>query len=59
MGRAGFITFLQSIAGKPFAQQEQALEQLINQKLEKVEQRDDITVVGFEIGRNVEGRIKL
>ena|GEM_PF-3459765 len=57
MGRTAFVSFLQSIAGKPFYQQKQAVEQLVANKLEKVEQRDDITVVGFEMGWNLEGRI--
>jgi len=57
MGRTAFVSFLKSIAGKPFYQQKQAGEQLVAGKLENVEQRDDITVVGFEIGWNLEGRI--
>ncbi len=57
IGRTGFVSLLQRIAGKPFAEQEQILEQHIAESLRKVEQLDDITVVGFEIGEKLEGRI--
>jgi serine phosphatase RsbU (regulator of sigma subunit) len=57
IGRTGFVSLLQRIAGKPFAEQEQIVEQLIAERVKKVEQRDDITVIGFEIGEEFEGRI--
>ncbi|AGX87904.1 cache domain-containing protein [Candidatus Symbiobacter mobilis] len=57
MGRSGFIKLLQSLAGQPFAVQEQTVEQLITTSLAQVQQRDDITVVGFEMGGSLKGRI--
>jgi serine phosphatase RsbU (regulator of sigma subunit) len=57
LGRTGFVNLLQGIAGNPFAEQEQAVEQFIAKRLKHVEQRDDITVVSFEIGKSLEGRI--
>lgn len=59
IGRTGFVKLLLSIAGKPFAIQEQLVEQHIVDRLKYVEQRDDITVVGFELGERIEGRIGL
>ncbi|MEI7996812.1 MAG: SpoIIE family protein phosphatase, partial [Methylococcaceae bacterium] len=50
IGRTGFKNLLKSIAGRSFREQEQVLEQVISDRLKNVEQRDDITVVGFEIG---------
>jgi serine phosphatase RsbU (regulator of sigma subunit) len=57
IGRTGFTSLLKSIAGKPFSEQELIVEQHIAERLSNVEQRDDITVVGFEIGEKLEGRI--
>ncbi|AGX87905.1 cache domain-containing protein [Candidatus Symbiobacter mobilis] len=59
MGRGGFVRLLQSLAGQSFAAQEQTVEQLIATSLKQVEQRDDITVVGFEIGNYLKGTIGL
>jgi len=49
LGRKGFISFLETIAGKSLTVQKQKVEELISTRLTKVEQRDDITVMGFEI----------
>ncbi len=49
MGRTAFTRFLQSMAGWPLPEQKQAVEELIAGRLSKVEQRDDITVIGFQI----------
>jgi serine phosphatase RsbU (regulator of sigma subunit) len=57
LGRTGFVNLLQRIAGSPFAEQEQAVEQFIAERVKHVEQRDDITMVSFEIGKSLEGRI--
>jgi serine phosphatase RsbU (regulator of sigma subunit) len=57
IGRTGFVNVLKSVAGKSFAEQEREVERIIAERLAKVEQRDDITVVGFEIGEKLEGRI--
>jgi serine phosphatase RsbU (regulator of sigma subunit)/HAMP domain-containing protein len=57
IGRTGFVNLLKSIAGKPFPEQQVNVEQHITEQLKNVEQRDDITVVGFEIGEKLEGRI--
>ncbi len=57
LGRTGFVNLLQRIAGSPFAEQEKAVEQFIAERVKHVEQRDDITVVSFEIGKSLEGRI--
>ncbi|MHC1762380.1 MAG: cache domain-containing protein [Negativicutes bacterium] len=49
MGRTVFVNFLRTIAGMPLIRQKQAVEGLIAEMLAKVEQRDDITVIGFEL----------
>lgn len=59
IGRTGFINLLKLVAGKSFYEQQHAVEQHIAERLGNVEQRDDITVVGFEIGEKLEGRIGL
>ncbi|HIJ80301.1 MAG TPA: SpoIIE family protein phosphatase [Desulfuromonadales bacterium] len=50
IGRTGFVRLLQNIAGKSFAERETAVVQIIAERLQHVEQRDDITVIGFELG---------
>jgi serine phosphatase RsbU (regulator of sigma subunit) len=57
IGRTGFINLLKLVAGKSFYEQQHAVEQHVAERLGNVEQRDDITVVGFEIGEKLEGRI--
>lgn len=49
MGRSGFVQFLESISQKTMTEQYTAVEDMIAQRLEKAEQRDDITVLAFEI----------
>jgi serine phosphatase RsbU (regulator of sigma subunit) len=49
MGRSGFVHFIESISEKTMSQQYSAVEDMIAQRLEKAEQRDDITVLAFEI----------
>jgi PAS domain S-box-containing protein len=55
IGRAGFVEILRNIAGKPFAEQETAVEEFIEKRLQHVAQRDDITVLGFELGNTLKG----
>jgi len=57
IGRSGFVSMLEEIAGKTFAEKEKFVELHIAERVKRVEQRDDITVVGFEIGENLKGRI--
>ncbi|MDP4094002.1 MAG: cache domain-containing protein [Bacillota bacterium] len=49
MGKSGFKNLLGSLWGKPIKEQHAALEELISEMLSNVEQRDDITVIGFEL----------
>ena len=51
LGRTGFVNFLQSILDKPLGEQKESFEALIAERLSKVEQRDDITVLGLEISQ--------
>jgi len=49
LGRKGFIKLLHTICNNPLYEQKKTIENLISERLSKVEQRDDITVVAFEV----------
>lgn len=49
IGRAGFHKLLEASAGQTMADQQSQIEAHIHQCLAAVEQRDDITVLGFEL----------
>lgn len=49
IGKARFIRFINEISDKSMENQKLLIENFINERLAKVEQRDDITVLGFKL----------
>lgn len=49
MGKRRFMSFIESIHNLPMAEQRKIIEEDIKQKLAKVPQRDDITVIGLKL----------